>query len=167
MRTAFILLLLLLTNSVFSQDSFAKQLRQVINDTANHFQKFQGTVKEVSDTESTYFNSTLILEGTKENTVINHRSICGYDARIADSVTKSKGKKILEDWKIKLVSAGFNMVTRNVRKDSQFIDGWYFSKGNFSLSIDLTQYFYDKNFYGVSLLIANEHPRPKMNYKER
>ena len=104
MKIAFILFLLVLANSVLSQDSFAKQLKEIIKDSTNHFQKFKGTAKEMPDAESSYYNSTINLEGTKENWVMIHRSVCSYSADIADSITKNKGKKILDAWKIKLES---------------------------------------------------------------
>lgn len=163
MRIAFILFLFLLTNSVSSQDSFARQLNQIIKDSANHFQKFKGFVRESSDTESSYYNSTIILEGTKENRVIIHRSICSYSADIADSVTKKGGKKILDEWKIKLMSVlgtRYKM-EKNQMLGNQFIDGWRFSKDNFSVSLNLFQYFYDKSLCGVTLFISNVHPTPK------
>ena len=149
--------------SVFSQSNFAKELDQIIKDTSNHFQKFKSSVRENSETESSYYNSTIILEGTKENWVIIHRSICSYSADIADSVTKNKGKQILNDWKMKLISAlGTEFkIEKNQGLGNQFIDGWKFSKDNFSVSLDLSQYFYDKSLYGVRLFISNVHPTPK------
>ena len=110
MRIAFILSLLLFTNLLFGQNNFANQLRQIINDTASHFQKFRGSIKEIPEileSESSYYHSTIVLEGTNDNLVINHRSICSYTTDVADSVTKNKGKKILEEWKSKLFSVAF------------------------------------------------------------
>ena len=116
------------------------------------------------DPESSYYTSTITLEGTKENWVITHRSVCSYDADIADSVTKNRGKKILDDWKIKLASilgTGYKIERSKLKSDSQFVDGWNFNKGKFSVSIMLSQYFYDKSLYGVRLFIGHEHPTPK------
>ena len=164
MRIAFILFLLSFTSSLFSQNNFAKELKEIIEDSANHFQKFKGTAMEMSDTESSYYNSTIILEGTRRNWVIIHRSVCSYDADIADSVTKNRGKKILDDWKIQLASilgAAYKIEKSKPRSDSQFVDGWNFNNGNFSVSIMLSQYFYDKSLYGVRLFIGHEHPTPK------
>ena len=164
MRSAFILLLLSLSFSLFSQSNFAKELKEILNDSSNHFQKFRGTLKEMQDAESSYYNSTITLEGTKKNWVSTHRSVCSYHADIADSVTKNRGKKILDEWKINLVSilgAGYKIEQSKRKWDSEFVDGWTFTKGNFSVFIMLSQYFYDKSLCGVSLFIGHEHPTPK------
>ena len=164
MRIVFTLLLLSFSCSLLSQDNFATELKEIIKDSSNHFQKFKGTSKEMPDAESSYFNSTITLEGTRENRVITHRSECSYDAAIADSVTKKRGKKILDDWMIKLVSilgTEYKLTKSKPMSGSQFIDGWNFNKRNFSVSIMLSQYFYDKSLYGVRLFIGHEHPTPK------
>jgi hypothetical protein len=163
MKIAFILFLLVLANSVLSQDSFAKQLKEIIKDSTNHFQKFKGTAKEMPDAESSYYNSTINLEGTKENWVMIHRSVCSYSADIADSITKNKGKKILDAWKIKLESilGGGYKIEKNKLLDNLFSDGWNFKRGNFSISIMLSQHLYDKSLYVVRLFIGHEHPTSK------
>lgn len=163
MRIAFILLLLSFSSLLFSQNNFAKELKEIIKDSTNHFQKFKGPAKEMPDTESSYYNSTINLEGTKENWVIIHRSVCGYSADIADSVTKNKGKKILEAWKIRLESilGGAYKIEKSKLLDNLFSDGWNFKRGNFSVSIMLSQHFYDKSLYVVRLFISHEHPTPK------
>jgi hypothetical protein len=164
MRIAFILFLLSFTSSLFSQNNFAKELKEIIKDSANHFQKFKGTAMEMSDTESSYYNSTILLEGTRRNWVIIHRSVCSYDADIADSVTKNRGKKILDAWKIKLASIlgeGYKIEKSKLIFDNLFSDGWNFKRDNFSLSIMLSQHFYNKSLYVVRLSIGHEHPTPK------
>lgn len=163
MRLAFILLLLSFSCPLFSQNNFAKELKEIIKDSANHFQKFKGTAKEMPDAESSYYNSTIILEGTKENLVAIHRSVCSYSGDIADSVTKNKGKKILNDWKIKLESilGGGYKIEKSKLLDNLFSDGWNFKRGNFSISIMLSQHLYDKSLYVVRLFIGHEHPTPK------
>lgn len=163
MRIAFIFFFLTFSSLLLGQNNFAKQLRQVINDTTNHFEKFKGSIRETSDTESIYYNSLITLEGTSDNLVSIHRLICSYSADIADSVTKNKGKKILDEWKIKLMSilgSGYKIEKGISGFSKSFIDGWRFYKGNFAISISLYQHFYDKSLYVVTLFIANEHPRP-------
>ena len=167
MRIAFILSLLLFTNLLFGQNNFANQLRQIINDTASHFQKFRGSIKEIPEileSETSYYHSTIVLEGTNENLVINHRSICSYTTDVADSVTKNKGKKILEEWKSKLFSVlgtGYTTEKTKLGLDDTFVEAWRFIRGNLSVSIYLSQYFYDRSFYRVTLSISNEHPTSK------
>ena len=157
-------ILLSVSYSLFSQDNFAKQLDQIIKDTANHFGKFKGTIIETLDSESTYFNSIIILDGTRENWVINHRSMCSYDATIADSTTKNRGKKILDAWKLKLMSVlgtEYKVARGKPQLGFQFIDGWYFSKDNFSVYVGMSQYFYDKSLYGIRLFVSNQHYTPR------
>lgn len=164
MRIAFILLLLSSSYPLFSQNNFAKELKEIIKDSTNHFQKFKGTAKEMPDAESSYYNSTINLEGTKENWVSIHRSVCTYSADIADSVTKNKGKKILDTWKIKLESilgGGYKIEKSKLIFDNLFSDGWNFKRDNFFLSIMLSQHLYDKSLYMVRLSIGHEHPTPR------
>lgn len=164
MRIAFILFYLAFSSLLFSQNNFTKQLQQIINDSANHFQKFKGLIQETPlETESSYYSSTITLEGTNNNLVIIHRSICSYGANIADSVTKNKGKKILDEWRIKLMSVlgtGYKM-EKDQGLANLFIDGWKFNKNNFSVSLNLSRYFYDKSLCGVTLFISNVHPTLK------
>ena len=54
MRIAFILLLQSFSCSLMGQNNFAKELDQIIKDTANHFQKSKGPVKERPEKQSDY-----------------------------------------------------------------------------------------------------------------
>ncbi len=160
MKVIAALILLSISCNLYSQDNFKKQLDQIIKDTANHFGKFKGAVIETPDSDFIYFNSIIVLEGTKENWISNHRWICSYDATVADSTTKNKGKKILDAWKIKLMSVlgtEYKVTRGKPQLGFQFIDGWAFSKDNFSVYIGLSQYFYDKSRYGVRLFVSNQH----------
>ena len=69
MRIAFIIFLFLLTISVSSQNSFARQLNQIIKDSANHFSKFKGNFKEMHNTDSVFY-SIITLEGTSNNDIV-------------------------------------------------------------------------------------------------
>ena len=155
MRAAFSLLLLLLTNSVFSQDSFAKQLQQVINDTANHFQKFKGKLEEFAVPDSSHCYSNITLEGTKENTIYTNRTSCDYYADIVNSANKTEGKRTFAEWKSKLMTVlGSEYKIEKYKSIDGKVDGWYFTRGNLDIAIYLRHSVWDKSLYVVSLSIS-------------
>jgi hypothetical protein len=162
MRTAFILLLLLFSNLLFSQNSFARQLNDIISDTTNHFQKFKGSAQEFKIPDSATYNSTIILEGTTENWIHIDRTTCMYNADIINSLKKNEGKKILAEWKLKLTTAlgsEYKIQQNKTRMmNSRIVDGWYFDHGNLTISLYLFQSIWDKSLYGVGLSITNFHP---------
>lgn len=162
MKVISILLLLSFSSSLFSQDRFIRDLNQIISDTANHFQKFKGSARKITEPELTYYNSLIRMEGTKENLIILHRSICTYSAVIADSVTKTKGEKIFNEWKLKLMSAlGIRHTNEKseLKKETLVGQECHYDKGNLSISIKLLPYFNEESLYNVRLFISNEHPR--------
>ena len=160
MKVILALILLSVSYNLHSQNDIGKQLDQIIKDTANHFGKFKGSVRESYDTGWAYFNSIIALEGTKENLIMNHRWVCGYDATIADSTTMNKGKRILDTWKLKLMSVlgtEYNMARGKPQLRIEFIDGWGFRKDNIFIYVGLSQYFSNKSLYRVSCFISNQH----------
>jgi hypothetical protein len=161
MRTAFILLLLLFSNLLFSQNSFARQLNDIISDTTNHFQKFKGSAQGFKIPDSATYNSTIILEGTTENWIQIDRTTCMYHADIINSVSKNVAKRILAEWKLKLTTALGNEYKIQQKKtnmmNSRIVGGWYFDQGNLTISLSLFQSIWDKSRYGVSLYIANSY----------
>jgi len=161
MRTAFILVLLLFSNLLFCQNTFTRQLNGIISDTTNHFQKFKGKLQEFAVPDSSNCYSTIILKGTKENRVYTNRTTCTYEADIVYSVKKSKGKKILGEWKLKLMKAlgaEYKIEEYKPSMDNKTMDSWYFTRGNLSIALYLIHSIWDKSLYVVRLSIANFHP---------
>jgi hypothetical protein len=97
MRTVFILFISLFFNSLFAQNNFAKELNQIIKDTASNFNIIKGRFKEMRDNDSIYY-STITLDGTKENDVIVNQMLTMYRSVVIDSVNERQGKKIVDEW---------------------------------------------------------------------
>ena len=85
-----------------------------------------------------------------------------YEADIVGSVKKSNAKKILSEWKLKLTMAlgpEYKIQENKTRMmNSKIVEGWYFDKGNLTISVFLFQSNWDKSLYGVALYIADFHP---------
>lgn len=166
MRIAFILFFFLTFSSfLLGQNNFAKQLQQVISDTTNHFQNFKGSAQEFGDVpDSSTYNSTISLEGTKENWIYFNRMVCSYHADIVNSVPKSNGKKILGEWKLKLMEAlgtEYKIKKNKSGMSNRIVQAWYFEKDSFSVSIYLLHNINDKSLYRLTLSISNVHPIPR------
>jgi hypothetical protein len=157
MRIAFILFLLLSTSSVFSQDSFAKQLNQIIKDSANCFSKFKGDFKKIQDNDSLFY-STITLEGTKENDILVTKILTQYRSEIIDSISERKGKTTVDEWHEKLIgilSGKFKPEKTRIVSWSPVKYGWNFKNGDTWVDISLFPVSTNSHKYFVSLAITH------------
>jgi hypothetical protein len=155
MRIVWILISLVFSNSLFSQNELATQLQQIIGDTANHFQKFKGKLEEFAVPDSSHCYSNITLEGTKENTIYTNRTSCDYYADIVNSANKTEGKRTFAEWKSKLITVlGSAYKIEKYKSIDGKVDGWYFTRGNLYIAIYLRHSVWDKSLYVVSLSIS-------------
>jgi len=156
MRIAFILLLLSISSLLFSQNNFAKELNQIIKDSANHFSKFKGGFKEMHDQDSVFY-STMTLEGTRENDIIITQILTQYRSEIIDSINEKKGRKIIDEWHEKLVrvfTGKFQSEKRKIESWSLMKYGWSFKNGNTWVDISLLPINVNSSKYFVSLAVT-------------
>jgi|SRR5215203_5287063 len=156
MRIAFILLVLSFSCSLFSQNNFAKELNQIIKDSANHFSKFKGGFKEMHDQDSVFYSITT-LEGTRENDIIVTQILTQYRSEIIDSINEKKGKKIVDEWHEKLIG----VITGKFKSEKTKIEtwsvtkyGWSFKNGNTWIDISLLPINVNSSKYFVSLAVT-------------
>ena len=153
MRIAFTLYLIPISNLLYSQNNFAKQLSQIIKDSTTHFSNFRGDFKEMHDNDSVFY-STITLEGTRENDVLVSQVLTQYRSEIIDSVNERKGKIIVEEWYKKLVGVlGGKFIPEKTRiiSWSPVKYGWSFKNGETWIDISLLPVSVDSARYFVSL----------------
>ena len=156
MRVAFIITLLLFSNSLFSQNNFAKQLNQIVKDSANHFGRFKGEFKEMRDKDSVFYSLT-ILEGTSKNDIVVAQILTQYRCEIIDSVNERKGKAIVDEWHEKLLNvlgSRFNAEKAKIVSWTPVKYGWSFKKGNTWIDIGLLPVNVNSTKCFVSLAIT-------------
>lgn len=147
MKPLYLVAALLISFNSFAQDGFAKQFKEIINDTANGFLAFRGevTLKGELKTGDPYagYRSLVTLEKTSKNNIHYMSgfalSIYSYNALVADSVSEIEGKNICNEWKDKialLLENGF-VVKKYEGMPLLGKYGWNFYKGELNISIDL------------------------------
>ena len=157
MRIAFIIFLFLLTISVSSQNSFARQLNQIIKDSANHFSKFKGNFKEMHNTDSVFY-SIITLEGTSNNDIVLTQVLAQYRSEIIDSVSERKGKTMVDEWHEKLIgilSGKFKSEKVKAASWNPARYGWSFNNGDTWVDISLLPVSQNSTKYFVSLAITH------------
>lgn len=156
MRIAIILCLIPISDLLYSQNDFAKQLNGIIKDTSNHFGKFRNAFKEMNATDSV-FHSTITLKGTKENDVIVTQAMTLYRCKIIDSVNKSKGRTIVDNWYKELLGNldGRFKSEKAIRASWSPVDyGWNFRNGNTWVEISLLPIGINSAKYWVCLAVT-------------
>lgn len=163
MKIIFLCLGFLILNISSAQSNFDNQLERILIDSPNGFLQCKGNAKVTIDTTILEFNTVENLEGTKDNFIMIHKLLNMYSALIEDSTTKKSGKRILSEWKTKLISVLGNSYSINqmeFRKENiRSREGWNFTKDNLFLDLILSQSPNDKSLYLIGLLISYEHPK--------
>ncbi|HKB44241.1 MAG TPA: hypothetical protein VKC90_07620 [Chitinophagaceae bacterium] len=160
MKPAFIISFLLIGCLVSAQTVFEKQVLQIINDAGHNFESFKGEFKKISfaspDTTSVYYTTTTIL-GTKENTLNISNFFIFYDALVADSLKKSEAKRMLQEWKKKLnflLSHGFESKKYEKKPWNPSEDGWTFSNGDLTVTLNLYSKMGTSSSYFIYLSVS-------------
>jgi len=156
MRVAFILFLLSFSSLLFSQNNFAKELNQIIKDSANHFSKFKGGFKEMRDNDSIYY-SKITLESTSENDIMITQTMTLYRSEIVDSVNERHGKKVVDEWcqKVNSVLGGrFKPEKLKIESWNPVKYGCSFKNGNTWIDIKLFPISINSSRYWVSLAVT-------------
>jgi hypothetical protein len=107
MKIVFLFLLSTSCLHAFAQtDSriFYSQLMVVFSDLDKNFDFLKGEL-EGKEGETTWFETNLKLEGTKENSIVVSANSCSYHAMINDSTSEEGAQFVLKAWKEKLTNA--------------------------------------------------------------
>lgn len=140
MRTAFLLFGLVYWTGSFSQD-IARQVSAIVIDASANFSSFKGPFK-ISGSDTAY-HSTITLEGTYENELcVNAETGWSYRAVIADSITERRGKKIVTEWKDKLLNilgGQFSAKKIEPKPWNPALTGWILSRGQQDIYVVLYQ----------------------------
>lgn len=159
MKIGYLIAVLLICSNLFAQTVFEKQFRDIINDTANGFPHFRGTVRVETKSDLKEYASLITLANTSKN----HIKYAGngmfatyaYSALIADSANENDGINICDQFRNEIVSIiGNSYVIKkyqaNESEPAKY--GWLISKDELEISID----FYllgDKELHSVWLHI--------------
>jgi hypothetical protein len=136
-----IILLLLICFPVpaFSQSDFAKQVKAIIADSSNRFLRFKGAFDKIIDSDSIYLSS-ITLEGTTKNDISISDKTSMYFTWIADSVKEKQGKRIVAEWRDKILNilgSKFKEKKIEIVSYNPAVDGWMYTCGNLSIDIAL------------------------------
>jgi hypothetical protein len=122
-----------------AQANFGTQLKLLIGDSANGFKNFKAAFKELQETDSV-FNSSIQFEETKKNDIIFSKGMSMYMAIVKDSVKEKQGKKIVDEWKDKIlpfVGSSFKLKESRIADWNPAVYGWKFERGNVYIDIIL------------------------------
>jgi hypothetical protein len=147
MKAGYLILALLICSFTKAQSGFAKQFRDILNDTANGFSRYREGIGDTlisrGDSFIQYF-SLSNLEHTTGNKILyvgdTERSTYAYIAYIADSTSESEGKMICDLWKDKITAVmGSACEMKKYETGNGFSGnyGWSFSGEKFDISIDM------------------------------
>jgi len=162
MRSIFLFCSLLLASLVGFAQSFQKvPLKSIIAEAPNDFNLYKGDLNGTAD-DDTFYNSTVNIEGSKNNEISQLAGrLIQYHAYIADSATKKKAQKLVEEWrtKIKNASPGYFEEKVNSTVQKRTSTGYRFSKiiGKelYSISIVCSKREID-NYYWVLLTVTRQ-----------
>lgn len=144
-----------------SQSLQKVQLKTVIAEAPNDFQKYKGELKTALPEDSTY-TSIIVIDGSKDNEIgLLPGNLVQYYAYIADSADKKKAKALTELWKDRVAAAAPDYTKEQIGKSQQKrkTTGYRFTK-----MIDKALYYisvvYSKreidDFYWVLLTISRQ-----------
>lgn len=159
MRTGFILLLLSFSNSLLSQNNFARQLKEVLKDTSNCFRSFKSDFIEAAVFEGiidSTFKTKITIEGTDSNYLFISERHCMIVGRI-DSVKEKRGRKIIDEWKEKISSilgAGFYSSEKEITPYNPSKYGWILERGNVSIDLSLFPHGIGASIYWVDISVS-------------
>jgi len=136
-----------------AQSIFSSQLKAIIGDSTNKFQKFKASFKELQLSDSV-FHSNITLSGTKDNDIMVTKGMTLYRTIVIDSVTERKGKKIINEWQEKILQTlggRFTLEKTKIQSWNPTKYGWKFNCGNVSVNLDLYPHNPNFPFYWVCL----------------
>ncbi len=155
MRTFYLFLLLLVCGKTFSQKGFNEELKSIIKDSVYCFASFRAGLSSSYATDSV-FSSRSELGGTSENSVYAKKDTCLYFSKIAPHVKRKKGKKIVDEWKLKIkaiVGASFKLEPVGNKNPNSARYGWSLVCGSFSITIALFDHGEPSDFCFVGLFL--------------
>jgi hypothetical protein len=157
------LLVIFLLSAVFVSASaqtdsriFFSQLMVVFSDLDKNFEYLKGDLKETAETD-TLFESTIALEGTRDNTILRSQDVNAYQALISDSTSAEGAQFIMKAWKEKLtnvLTGSFSRLGEAYRsEDNAAITGWEFASDR--VSVLLLQHKTEEGWYWINLVIRS------------
>ena len=162
MRSIFLFCSFLWASFAGLAQSFQKvPLKSIIAEAPNDFNLYKGELNGAADDDS-FYNSTVNIEGSKNNEISQLAGkLIQYHAYIADSATKKKAQKLVEEWRTKIqeASPGYFEEKINSTVQKRKSTGYRFSKviakELYSISIICSKREID-NYYWVLLTVTRQ-----------
>ena len=155
-----LVILFLLPVALFAQPGFAKQLNELVKDSTNNFKSFKSKFKETRFTEASpdsIFYTSILLDNTTNNELLIAKTESIFMADIADSLTESKGKKIVDDWKEmvnSILGNDFSIEQVKAADGTPSKYGWLFTKGNVAINIGLYPHKKNTSLNWIGLAVS-------------
>ena len=160
MRSAFLILSLLSSISLFGQTNFARQFDEIVKDSTNSFRSFKSNFKQTRFTEASpdsIFYTSISLDGTSDNELLISAGEAIFMADIEDSLDEIKGKRLVNEWRDKINSVlgnGFVVAEVKSADGNPSSYGWDFTKGNLTINIGLFPHKKNSKLNWIGLAVS-------------